>query len=492
MKQKKLGKKVQNWHRPLGPSQLRRRFLQHRYDDPEVTKRGRSLGYIVDVDDCWDCYDPYQPDWGGDTDDIYRYELDLFLKQILNPPPPLIPLEWVTDAPSDEDGEPMSSFARPRPSTGIEERLAAHVDKVVRISNSFPALKSQIVESIGDSRNVDMVKIVADRFKSLGFAKQVCLFAPFWVRSPRTWDKRGDSNLLDHLFVLHDVPGFLYSEWFRNPDVPRFKWLCWFILLGQGGSLKRAAELFRWRIPTRFQHYLRDAPSEASPTEACLFAEVNRLGGSEIDFRRVLRNPAFVIDPTELSAVESHSSFWHDTVRWLIAHGDAITDEESELILSWAMHEYTEAERAGAVTFSWKGRRVRTVLERSIEYRRQVERPWSCYKWRGHGWDWVVDEAPLGRWSFVELTSGEDLFREGQAMRHCVSSYAARCASGYSAIVSIRHNGTRCLTVEINPRTRQVVQARGPCNRQANTEEQRAVSLWMKTVVRPDRSNQTN
>jgi hypothetical protein len=226
-------------------------------------------------------------------------------------------------------------------------------------------------------------------------------------------------------------------------------------------------------------------PLDTSPAEGCLFAEVKRLGGSERDFRRVLGNPAFVIDPTESSAEESRATFWHDTVRWLIAHGGAITDEESDLILSWAMHEYTEVERAGARPFSWGGRRVRGVLERSVQYRRQVERPWACYAWQGHGWDWVLDEGALGRWSFVELTSGQDLFREGQAMHHCVSGYAPRCASGDSAIVSVRHNGTRRLTVEISARTRLVVQARGPCNRQASTAEERAIALWLARAVRP-------
>src|SRR5262249_22438322 len=159
-----------------------------------------------------------------------------------------------------------------------------------------------------------------------------------------------------------------------------------------------------------------EARAQASPTEACLFAEVKRLGGSQTDFARVLQNPAFVIDPTERSAVESHSSFWHDTVRWLVTHGQAITDEESDLILSWAMHEYTEAERAGRAPFSWKGRRVRAIVTRSIEYRRQLERPWSCYRCRGHGWDWVLEDTPQSKWSFVELTTGEELFCESESM----------------------------------------------------------------------------
>jgi hypothetical protein len=321
---------------------------------------------------------------------------------------------------------------------------------------------------------------------------RICLFSPFWVRSPVTWNQGDEISLLNHLFVEHEVPAFLYTEWFRKPDVPRFKWLCWFILIARGASLKRAAGLFQWNIPNRFQHLLLEAPPDASPTEACLFTEIKRLGGSEADFRRIVANRAFVIDPTEISAVESHAEFWRETAAWLIAHGHAINDAESERILAWAMHEYTECEQGmrygGGPPFTWKGRSVRAVLERSAEYLRLQEHgsyAYRSYRWQGHGWDWTPDNPAQCKWSFVELTSGEELFEEGRAMHHCVASYAGRCVSGYSAIVSVRSEDSRCITVEINPRTKQVVQAKGLCNRQATTEEQTAIGLWMKAVVRP-------
>jgi hypothetical protein len=261
-------------------------------------------------------------------------------------------------------------------------------------------------------------------------------------------------------------------------------------MLGQGGSLKRAAEFFHWIIPNRFQHYLQDVPPDVSPIEACVFSEVRRLGGSLTDFVRILHNPAFVIDPTEHSAVASHADFWHETVCWLINHREAITDEQSNLILSWAMHEYTETEyQQQAQPFFWKGRSVAAVLERSLEYHRRVQRPWTGYKWNNHGWDWEIDQAQFGKWSFVELTTGEDLFYEGDALHHCVTTYAGRCASGYSAIVSLRLDGIRRLTVEINPKTKQVVQARGIYNREAQIEERNVLGKWIKVVLRPDTSD---
>jgi len=497
MKKRKVGKKIQNWHRPLGPSQLRQRFLWIRYDDPEFTNQGRYRDYPVPVDDCWNCYDPHVDSPGCD-DERFSYNLSHLWSEIANPHPPHTKLELPTDDPAGRSSEntivPVAQGQSTN--TAVEERLAAYVARLARLSsNDSIAIRSHITDAIGDADNLDMIN--SEYAHKRDTPRRICIFAPFWQRSPQAWDKASGTPLLDHLFVLYDIPRFLYAEWFRDlsgwyphqlgQDM-RFKWLCWFILLGQGGSLKRAAELFNWRIPSKLQHHLTDAPSDASPTEACLIAEVKRLGGSEIEFVRLLQNPAFVLDPTEFSAGTSHRRFWQDTVRWLIAHRNAITDEESDLILSWAMHEYTETEHPRIQPFTWKGRRVRAVLERSIQYNREVERPWSDYQWQAHGWDWVWDNERQGRWSFVELTSGAALFREGQAMRHCVASYAARCVSGHSAIVSVKHNDIRRVTLEINPRTRRVVQARGVCNRSAEPEERRAISLWMNTAVQPDRS----
>jgi hypothetical protein len=214
-----------------------------------------------------------------------------------------------------------------------------------------------------------------------------------------------------------------------------------------------------------------------------------RLGGSESDFVRLLRNPAFVVDPTEFSANESHEKFWYDTVRWLIAQSDQITNEESGFILEWAMHEYTEAnlrraELGRGRPFSWKGRRLRGVLEQSLEYYRQRSLPYSNYKWNKHGWDLEYEEAPAHKWTFIELTSVKDLYLEGKAMRHCVSSYGGRCASGYSVIASLRFNGERKVTIELNPRTKQIVQAKGAYNKEATDEEKSVIASWMKEVVR--------
>ena len=235
MRQKKFGKKIQNWHRPLRPSQLGRRFLEHRYDDPEIRKRGQSIDVLTGVDDCWDPFDPYQ-DWDdGELEDLYRLELDKFLTRTLDSSDPLFRPEWAAD----------SSIVATTPSLvepadlGVAERLAVYVEQVMLFSKNSEAVRSQILQAVGDPRSLNVLNSVGDAFciqryvlnsDALNFcpqpfAKRVCLFAPFWIRRPETWKKDGDRTLLDHLFSRYEVPEFLHAEWCRSQDVPRFKWL---------------------------------------------------------------------------------------------------------------------------------------------------------------------------------------------------------------------------------------------------------------------------
>ena len=101
MEQTRFGKKVQNWHRPLGPSQLRRRFLQRRDADLETIRWGQppdNFARVYSTRDYWGRYSyPVYGDNGG-PEDIYHYFLDHLLQNIVGTHPSLIPLEWAVEA----------------------------------------------------------------------------------------------------------------------------------------------------------------------------------------------------------------------------------------------------------------------------------------------------------------------------------------------------------------------------------------------------------
>lgn len=487
MKQKKFGKKVINWRKPLQPNQFRRRFLRHRYDDPEFDNRGEPVNNRLEVDDCWN---PYEPDccarceWGYEENGVYFYEFEQWLENLLSPSALSIPLKEIAGEISGKSpGKDEISSAHPQTGVSIEKRLAAHVDKIINIPKGIDGLQSRIERAIQSRSDIDAIRSAAEKYESTDFALRLLLYSPFWVRNPRSWKAEGETHLLEHLFAVRDAPAFLYEEWFREFNITSYKWLCWFILLAQGGSLKRAAKLFGWKISGKFSHFLKKAPIEMSPLEACIFAEVKRLAGSRREIIRILNSPEFVVDPTESSDDPLYSEFRQETILWLINHRDEITDDECGQILSWAMHEYTESRRGAGRRFSWKGRNARRAIERSRAYRRQIETPWLEYRWQSRGWDYVWEQSPQKIWSFHELTTGAELFAEGKALNHCVASYAARCASGHSAVVSLRCGNSPRVTIEINPKTLQIVQARGKNNREADKEERHIISRWMSSIM---------
>lgn len=480
MKQKKFGKKVINW-RPISAGE----FLIHSLMDPSPRRRGYYSGIVTD--ECWDPCDPY---WTCSNDNLshdlapdFKSSFEAtkeYVRRILNRPA-LFALDERTPKKFSETSEkaPRPQFVDGN-STRLESRLAEFFTNINDFSRNPKALQTQIEKSLADPRDRRMLKIAAEQRNNSILVVHVGLFSPFWLRSPRTWDQH--SNFLDHVFARHPVPQFLHRNWGEELDC-RFKWLIWFILFGQGGSLKKAGDLFGWRIPPRLPEYLKEEKGSA-PKWACIGAEVKRLGGSHREVFSFKMNSG-LFDPTEPPEDKDYVPFWLETVRWFITHREDIPNVgmERSYILRWAIHEYTEAKRAGNPRFSWKGRQFHTILERSYQYQREIARPWPECQWRSYGWDWEVDDPSLGAWSCVELTSGEDLYLEGLAMNHCVAGYAGRCAAGHSAIVSLRHNKKHRLTVEIHPRTKTLVQARGTFNRQAKPEEHRVLSQWMGTVV---------
>jgi len=508
---------VQNWHRPLGRDQLRRRYARRRHATVGVVAHGGIIGpdpaaeeafeQLFEWPDERDAHsrEGFSDVWNGNPyfawpfgsrQFSYRFSAEgffqLFLNELRPARPPLFPPAWATNChPGDEDPafRPVADAPDLAP---IEVRLERFIRMLTQIPGEVAPLREMIIEAIGDHRNSGAIEAAAARARTDDFARTVLLFAPFWVRQPRDGAPTDPDGLLRHLFVKYPVPAFLVEQWYtttsdRNHRLARLKWMCWLILMGQGGSLARAGTALGWTAPRGLQTLLLDMPGGRSPNEACCEAVLRRLGGDDRDVRRILRNEALVFDPTTEFVEWSDQVFWEATARWMITNREAMSDADADAILAWAVHEHTEAQRHGAVPFSWSGRGVRATLARSLDYQRRAYRPdghgpLERLKWQHHGWDRVIAAGAAGTWSFVELTSSDELSLEGRAMHHCVSSYAGSCAAGGSAIFSMQRDGRRVLTVEVTPATKRIVQMRGACNRPATHTEKEVISQWARAV----------
>ena len=374
------------------------------------------------------------------------------------------------------------------------QRLVAYLSRLVD-TPSDPLLTEELRAALGGAEARERVaKYLPES------AEALCLFAPFWCRSPLTWNSDSGMSLQEHLFATYPVPAFLVHTLTSPIRFPNYKWLCWFILLGRSASLKAAGRVFGWDIPGKFAHYLSQVPARTpaedvfltgemlscpfSPKQACLYAEVLRLGGTETDYQRLARDSSYCLDPTDLSVAEDDFRFWEGAACWLIRHREELTDQDASRILAWARHCHTEFLAGREPSFRWAGRSVVATRERARIYHDQCHAAWHrwhYYSWSAHGWN----STGTSGWSINELTNSDQLITEGAAMQHCVWSYGWRCQAGLSAIFSVRYKDQRRVTVEVTPTTGELVQVRGSANRDPDDDELQVVTLWHQSLVLP-------
>lgn len=85
-------------------------------------------------------------------------------------------------------------------------------------------------------------------------------------------------------------------------------------------------------------------------------------------------------------------------------------------------------------------------------------------------------------WTIDELLSDRELRIEGSIMRHCVATYIRDCARRKTTIWSMKiqqgNRRRRELTIEVNPESRRILQAKGKGNATPSQSAVRVLSEW--------------
>lgn len=203
-----------------------------------------------------------------------------------------------------------------------------------------------------------------------------------------------------------------------------------------------------------------------------------------------LRAPAEIVQAvlsTALATDLSNSEFWRTVWIFLIANASIMDTARIAPLIDFIQairHAcVTMATPAGMVElgppqpeFSMKGRPVQSMLRLMQDRHRSLGVGSADLAWTPSPLIPMLFEEPCQdpsalpkRWQMMELTNIEQLRIEGAALHHCVASYADRCCRGMSRIWSLRSwRGDKVrhvLTIEIDPKRRAVVQARGCANR---------------------------
>ena len=263
----------------------------------------------------------------------------------------------------------------------------------------------------------------------------------------------------------------------------------WYCHLGAGGSLKTAVGMPP-SLSARALHLARSAPANLTICEALRWGQVKAAGGSDELLVEVLAS--------RMIRDLSNDCIWSRLIEKLSAapnfkvkHLGMMTDALLEVISKEGSERAAELV---SLPLSELLRYCRKFWYRILKIVRSDQSVWQrtdicCANLRTKAlrqysvnWQRILVAKPFigtcvqsGQTvccQIVELTHLWQLMAESKMMRHCVSSYAKKCQLGESAIFSLRtvidQNGnrvvTRHLTIEVDRKSRRIIQVRGKWN----------------------------
>jgi hypothetical protein len=306
--------------------------------------------------------------------------------------------------------------------------------------------------------------------------------------------------LARHLFCEYPVPAWLDAVWGASKSVEMgpversLKWACWFVCLGRGGSLRKLCRLMGIRMTDGAFAHVQEAPAHLMPELACMWAEAVAITGKWRVADWIIKHQGYYIDPTVVPRGKKDvqfSRFWRQTVQWFAQHEDKLTDEQAAELLEWGWFKFYHSQREGGRLFAWSGRTPRSCLRQAPAFLEDALRALggaTNHCWEAVGVSWELSEkgsdGAMEVWRFQELLQSSELWEEGVAMRHCVAQYDQECNKGRTVISSLRRNGARALTIELQGQALSLGQVKGRFNREATAAETEVVQRWVKEVVR--------
>jgi hypothetical protein len=309
-----------------------------------------------------------------------------------------------------------------------------------------------------------------------------------WPGTPSSW-RPAVSSLAQHLICDYKVPAFLASSWYAADSTADNK-RRWFVAHSRGASFR---SLNLPIVMTRkMEHIFLASQDHLLIEHAMRKAELIALGASAEFITAIMA--------TRLAADLRHSDFWRTVWTFLVANArDVAATQIGPMI------DYIQAVRHDEITletldrtmgfhapqpaFSMRGRTAQSMLRLMRDWHKSLGGGGAAFSWVSSPFEPLLFDEPgrdasegRKRWQITELTNSAQLRREGAALHHCVASYADRCYRGSASIWSLRFwqaaKVHHVLTIEVDPKKRAIVQARGRANRAASGKSLRILQDW--------------
>lgn len=309
------------------------------------------------------------------------------------------------------------------------------------------------------------------------------------IREVETW-KPSSHNLQKqvysfarHLFVKYHIPSFMDTAWHGGLNS---QYMTWFIQIGQGYNIRTVNGL---PIPLtkKEAHLTMEAPKDFTIPQAIRYGQVLNLGGDERLVRQILR--------TRIGVNFENNEFWVSVFRWLllhpmldVAHYAPVVDYIfNQKFVPYRM-DTTGHMICAQPNLSMKGRDPETLLKQVEAWHKQLgkEKKGSFSQWASSGINGFYsknDRENVIR-MIQEICTQKELINEGRTMKHCAGSYAGSCAQGRISIWKFEEMSAggieKRLTIELDNRTRNIVQARGKYNAIATASDKYWLNQWAR------------
>ena len=320
-----------------------------------------------------------------------------------------------------------------------------------------------------------------------------------WIRALEDWQATSHNacrqfrSLLRHLIARYEVPPFLDAAWLEGLTAQGVQQQRWYKHIARGENI-RTADGLPISLTKKQAHHFLQAPDDFDIPSAFRWAIIQDLGGDEHLVRSILG--------TRIASDFAHEEFWKSVFRFFIAHPKLGPRHHGPIVDYLLNHKFVpaipnpraeELEQPALVPprpgLSMKGRTMESILRavKSWHGSLVMRRTTSIASWTPSGFRLFVFDVATGdgerHYEVVELLTTQELLDEGQAMRHCVASYAGDCESGRTSIWSLRKRieSGRCIrlaTVEVHNNQRFIVQVRGRLNKRPTREELAILGRW--------------
>ena len=325
-------------------------------------------------------------------------------------------------------------------------------------------------------------------------------FAGEAVRAPGGWHPRMKTRdparlrlaAARHLYARYPVPSMLEHVWIDAAGLDDAEIRLrkqWYVAAARGDSLYKAGA-GQW-LTRKEVHAFLDPPAGLGFDGAFWHA----IARSHLD----APGPALAIARSRIArSPRAELRFWRDVARFFCANPVPVGTIDD-------LCDYLADCRVRGQDYSIEGRTLSSLGRRMHEWHRDVaaiERIEALRRraagrgadvnatWAGSrlsDWDWRPSNKAATsrdeRFVIRQLKQAEDLVMESRAMRHCVSTYAAKCIAGQASIWSLRrcagNRVDRLLTIEVDRQDR-AVQVRGFANRLASVDERQVLGRWAK------------